>query len=198
MSFTLPKLTYHYDALEPSIDTMTMEIHHGKHHQGYVNNLNKAIEGTAYDQWPIEKIINHLQEIPENIRVSVRNNAGGHYNHSLFWASLCPGGSEMPKTLREDLINQFGSIEAFKDEFNQAALKRFGSGWAWLVEKDGKLEITSTANQDVPSYDGEYKELLGVDVWEHAYYLKYQNKRGDYLAAIWSVIDWNEVQARRA
>ena len=196
MAFTLPALPYAYDALEPHIDTLTMQIHHGKHHQAYVDNLNKAIAGTANESKSLEELVKHAG----SISVAVRNNGGGHWNHSFFWESLAPqaGGAPLGK-LAEAIQSVFGSFEAFKEKFNAAGLGRFGSGWAWLIVKDGKLEISSTPNQDNPLMDlAEVKgsPVLGVDVWEHAYYLKYQNRRAEYLGAFWNLVDWKKAAAR--
>jgi len=197
MAFTLPALPYAHNALEPHIDTLTMQIHHGKHHQAYVDNLNKAIAGTEHENKSLEELV----ENAGSISPAVRNNGGGHWNHTFFWNSLAPNAGGAPSGKLADSINEaFGSFEEFKTKFAAGGVGRFGSGWVWLiVKKDGKLEITSTPNQDNPLMDvAEVKgvPLLGVDVWEHAYYLKYQNKRPDYLAAIWNVIDWNKVAER--
>jgi len=197
MAFTLPALPYAHDALEPHIDTQTMQIHHGKHHQAYVDNLNKAIAGTPHENKSLEELV----ESAGAISGPVRNNGGGHWNHTFFWNSLSPNGGGAPSGKLADAINEaFGSFDEFKIKFAAAGVGRFGSGWVWLIiKKDGKLEITSTPNQDNPLMDvAETKgvPLLGVDVWEHAYYLKYQNKRPDYLAAIWNVIDWARVAER--
>ncbi|HVX50004.1 MAG TPA: superoxide dismutase [Chitinophagaceae bacterium] len=193
MAFTLPALPYAFDALEPHIDTLTMQIHHGKHHQAYVTNLNNAIAGTPNENKSLEELVKNAG----TISAAVRNNGGGHWNHSFFWEILGPGAGGAPTGELADAINAaFGSFEDFKTKFAAAGAGRFGSGWAWLIKKDGKLEITSTPNQDNPLMDvAEVKgsPILGVDVWEHAYYLKYQNKRPDYLAAIWNVINWNKV-----
>ncbi|GCF10321.1 superoxide dismutase [Dictyobacter arantiisoli] len=199
MAFELPKLPYAYDALEPYIDTQTMQLHHDKHHATYVSNLNGAVEGTAFASLPIEEVIRRLNEVPEAKRTVVRNNGGGHINHTAFWESMTPGGSKEPTGELANAINaKFGSFSAFKDTFNDAGAKRFGSGWAWLVlDKNGNLAVTSTANQDSPLIDGNIP-LLGNDVWEHAYYLKYQNKRVDYLAAWWNVVNWDIVAQRYA
>lgn len=196
MSFELPKLEYTYDALEPHFDVQTMEIHHTKHHQGYTNNLNNAIEGTDAVGKSIEEILANVS----NYSTAVRNNGGGFYNHSIFWKNLCPNGGGTPKgDLAKAIDSAFGSFDKFKEEFSAAAATRFGSGWAWLIKKDGKLEITSTPNQDNPLMDIADKKgevLLGLDVWEHAYYLKYQNKRPDYIKAFWNVVDWDTVAKR--
>src|SRR4051794_26266802 len=193
MAFTLPALPYAPDALEPSIDSQTMQIHHGKHHQAYVDNLNKAIAGTPNENKSIEEIV----AVAGSISPAVRNNGGGHWNHSFFWQILAPNAGGAPTgKIGEAITSTFGSFDAFKEKFNAAGTTRFGSGWAWLIVKDGKLEVTSTPNQDNPLMDvAEVKgtPILGVDVWEHAYYLKYQNKRPDYLAAFWNVVNWNKV-----
>jgi Fe-Mn family superoxide dismutase len=196
MAFTLPALPYAYDALEPHIDTTTMQIHHGKHHQAYVDNLNKAIAGTAHENKTLEELV----AFAGSISPAVRNNGGGHWNHSFFWESLAPKAGGAPTGKLADAIHSaFGSFDAFKEKFNNAGMTRFGSGWAWLLVKDGKLEISSTPNQDNPLMDvAEVKgtPILGVDVWEHAYYLKYQNRRAEYLAAFWNVVNWNKVAER--
>ncbi|HVZ55653.1 MAG TPA: superoxide dismutase [Chitinophagaceae bacterium] len=198
MAFTLPALPYAHDALEPHIDTLTMQIHHGKHHQAYVDNLNKAIAGTPHENKPLEELIRQAGAIS----TAVRNNGGGHWNHTFFWESLAPGAGGQPTGKLADAIQAaFGSFDAFKEKFAGAGMTRFGSGWAWLIRKDGKLEITSTPNQDNPLMDvAEVKgtPLLGVDVWEHAYYLKYQNRRAEYLAAFWHVINWKKIEERFA
>ncbi|TLY31109.1 MAG: superoxide dismutase [Ignavibacteria bacterium] len=196
MPFTLPNLPYPTDALEPSIDKMTMEIHHGKHHAAYVTNLNKAIEGTEWDKKSIEQILAGVSKLP----VAVRNNGGGHYNHSLFWNWMKPKGGGSPTgDLASAITRDFGSFEKFKEQLSGAGMNRFGSGWAWLIKQDGKLAITSTPNQDNPMMDlADVKgvPILGIDVWEHAYYLKYQNRRAEYLAAFWNVVNWDEVAKR--
>ena len=196
MAFTLPALPYAHDALEPHIDTLTMQIHHGKHHQAYVDNLNKAIAGSPNENKSIEELV----AAAGSISPAVRNNGGGHWNHSFFWESLAPGAGGNPSgKLADDINSTFGSFDAFKEKFANAGMTRFGSGWAWLIENNGKLEISSTPNQDNPLMDvAEVKgrPLLGVDVWEHAYYLKYQNKRADYLAAFWNVVNWKKVSDR--
>lgn len=193
MAFTLPALPYAFDALEPHIDTLTMQIHHGKHHQAYVTNLNNAVAGTPNENKSLEELVKNAGTISP----AVRNNGGGHWNHSFFWEILAPGAGGAPSGELSDAINAaFGSFDDFKTKFAAAGVGRFGSGWAWLIKKDGKLEISSTPNQDNPLMDvADVKgsPILGVDVWEHAYYLKYQNKRPDYLAAIWNVINWNKV-----
>ena len=195
MAYELPPLPYPKDALEPHIDAQTMEIHHGKHHATYVTNVNKALAGKSdLENKSIEDLISNMNAIPEDIRGVVRNNGGGHANHSLFWRIMGPksGGAPSGK-LAEDINATFGSFDAFKEKFEAAGLGRFGSGWAWLiVNKSGKLEITSTPNQDNPLMDGN-KPVLGCDVWEHAYYLKYQNRRADYLKGWWNVVNWSEV-----
>jgi superoxide dismutase, Fe-Mn family len=196
MAFTLPPLPYAYEALEPHIDTLTMQIHHGKHHQAYVDNLNKAIAGSENETKSIEDLV----KAAGTISPAVRNNGGGHWNHTFFWESLKANASGKPSgALAEAIDAAFGSLDAFKEKFNNAGMTRFGSGWAWLIVKDGKLEVSSTPNQDNPLMDvAEVKgtPILGADVWEHAYYLKYQNKRADYLAAFWSVVNWDKVSER--
>ena len=197
MAFTVPDLSYGYDALEPFIDTETMKIHHDKHHGAYVNNLNKALEGGEFAAWPIETLIKDLGKLPEAARTAVRNNGGGHYNHSLFWTMMGPGAGGKPSgSLASAIDRDLGGFDAFKTEFAKAALGRFGSGWAWLTLGPGKkLSIVSTANQDNPLTEGSIP-LLGVDVWEHAYYLKYQNRRADYVESFFSVIDWKAALGR--
>lgn len=196
MKYTLPELKFATNALEPAIDQKTMEIHHQKHHGTYITNLNNALEGLAeFDTWSIEDILENLDKLPEGIRPAVRNNGGGHYNHTLFWESLTPGGKPMSDAFKGRLEAAFGSVQAFRDAFKEAALKRFGSGWAWLALDGDHLKIVSTPNQDAPISDG-LKELLGLDVWEHAYYLNYQNRRADYIEAFWSVVDWEVVESR--
>jgi Fe-Mn family superoxide dismutase len=199
MAFTLPALPYATDALEPYIDKMTMEIHHGKHHQAYITNLNKALESAPElaDKSLEELLARNLVAVPEGIRTAVRNNGGGHWNHSFFWTILGPGGGAPSETLAADIAATFGSFDAFKEKFAAAGMTRFGSGWAWLTSSNGKLEISSTPNQDSPISEGK-SAVLGVDVWEHAYYLKYQNRRADYLAAFWKVVNWAEVDKRYA
>jgi Fe-Mn family superoxide dismutase len=200
MPFKLPELTYKHDALEPVIDTQTMQVHHGKHHQAYVDNLNKALEGAPQlADWTVDDLVKKLPELPEAIRMAVRNHGGGHYNHSLFWQSMGPGkGGEPTGALAAAITAAFGSFTTFKTKFQDAGLKRFGSGWVWLVQtKEGKLDVVSTANQDCPLTDGQYP-LLGNDVWEHAYYLKYQNRRAEYLEHWWQVVDWQAVGQRHA
>ncbi len=196
--FSLPGLPYAPDALEPHIDRMTMEIHHGKHHGAYVNNLNKALESVQQlGGKTIEELLaNNCAIVPENIRTTVRNNGGGHINHSMFWNIMAPGAGGAPMGNVAQAINAtFGSFDSFKEKFNQAAASRFGSGWAWLVKSGNKLDIISTANQDNPVMDGKYP-VMGLDVWEHAYYLKYQNRRPEYIAAWWNVVNWPEVENR--
>ncbi len=195
MAFTLPSLPYAHNALEPHIDTLTMQIHHGKHHQAYVDNLNKALTGSDGESKTLEELMANISAYP----AAVRNNGGGHYNHSLFWSILGPNGGQPGGELATAINDAFGGLDGLKEKMNAAGATRFGSGWAWLIVKDGKLEVTSTPNQDNPLMDvAEVKgtPILGIDVWEHAYYLKYQNKRPDYLAAIWNVINWNEVEKR--
>jgi superoxide dismutase, Fe-Mn family len=193
MAFTLPPLPYSYDALEPHIDAQTMQIHHDKHHQAYVDNLNKAIAGTPNENKSLEELV----KIAGTISPAVRNNGGGHWNHSFFWEILGPKSNGQPSGKLADAINQtFGSLDALKEKVNTAGATRFGSGWAWLLVKDGKLEVSSTPNQDNPLMDvAEVKgtPILGIDVWEHAYYLKYQNRRPEYLTNVWNVINWNKV-----
>jgi len=192
--FELPNLPYDYDALEPSIDKETMNIHHTKHHNTYVTNLNNAIEGhDNLQNKSIEDLISDLDSVPESIRTAVRNNGGGHANHSLFWTIMSPNGGGEPKGELADKINEkFGSFDAFKEDFQKAAATRFGSGWAWLIVNNGELEVTSTPNQDSPIMEGK-TPILGLDVWEHAYYLNYQNRRPDYAKAFWNVVNWDEV-----
>ena len=196
MAFQLPTLNYSYDALEPHFDAKTMEIHHSKHHQAYVNNVNTALEGTDAANLPIEDIVKNISKYG----MPVRNNGGGHWNHSFFWSILSPNGGGYPTGALGDKINeQFGSFEAMKEEFNKAATTRFGSGWAWLCKKaDGSLAISSTPNQDNPLMDiaeSHGTPIIGIDVWEHAYYLHYQNRRPDYIAAFWNVVDWNQANS---
>lgn len=200
MAFVLPELGYAYDALEPHFDKETMEIHHSKHHQAYVNNANAALEGTEWADKSAEEVIANLDRIPADKQTAVRNNAGSHANHSLFWTIL-KTGTELSGSLKEAIERDFGSVDAFKEEFEKAAQTRFGSGWAWLVKQGDKLAVVSTANQDSPlmgkSVAGcEGQPIIGLDVWEHAYYLKYQNKRPDYIKAFWNVVNWDEAQKR--
>ncbi|OOC58915.1 superoxide dismutase [Paenibacillus ihbetae] len=197
MAFQLPPLPYANDALEPHIDAQTMEIHHDRHHNTYVTNLNAALESAPELQdKSLEELISNLDAVPESIRTAVRNNGGGHANHSLFWEVIGPNGGGQPTGALADAINnELGGFDKFKEDFTKAATTRFGSGWAWLVVKDGKLAVTSTPNQDSPLMEGQ-TPLLGLDVWEHAYYLKYQNKRPDYISAFWNVVNWEEVGKR--
>ncbi len=199
MAFTLPKLPYPYDALEPHIDARTMEIHHDKHHAGYTNNLNNAIAGTEWDNKDIVEILTNINSVPADIKTAVQNNGGGFANHSLFWEIMGPnGGGEPSGDLANAIDKAFGSFSAFKDKFASLAGGRFGSGWAWLVvKKDGSLDVYSTANQDSPYMSGD-TPILGLDVWEHAYYLNYQNRRPDYISAWWNVVDWNTVAKKYA
>ncbi len=195
MKFELPKLGYAYDALEPVIDARTMEIHYSKHHNAYVTNANAALEKHPEFNLPLEAFLKDLNLVPEDIRMALRNNAGGHFNHTLFWEVLTPGGAKAPKGALLEAINKaFGSFEAFKEAFGNAAKTRFGSGWAWLVKTPKGLVVTSTPNQDTPLAEGT--PILGLDVWEHAYYLNYQNRRPDYVAAFFSVINWDVVEAK--
>lgn len=195
MKFTLPKLPYAYDALEPHIDARTMEIHHTKHHQTYTDNLNKALEGIDKD-YSIEEILADFSKFPEDKQTAIRNNGGGFYNHNVFWEILSPdGGGEPQGELKEAIEKEFESFDKFKEKFSDAAKTRFGSGWAWLVIKDGKLEVTSTPNQDSPLTEGK-EVIIGLDVWEHAYYLNYQNKRPDYIEAFWNIVNWDEANKR--
>lgn len=198
MPFTLPALPYAFDALEPHIDTLTMQIHHGKHHQAYVTNLNAAIDkapelaGKSLE----ELLANNVGGVPEAIRTAVRNNGGGHWNHSLFWTQMGPGGGGAPVGSFAQAVNSaFGSFDGLKEKFKAAGIGRFGSGWAWVVKEDSGLAITSTPNQDTPLMEGK-KAVLGIDVWEHAYYLKYQNRRPDYIDAWWNVVNWASVEER--
>ena len=197
MAYTLPPLPYPNNALEPYIDAMTMEIHHDRHHKAYVDNVNKALEGQAQLAGkPIEQLLRDINKVPENIRTAVRNNGGGHANHTMFWEIMIknPGGKPSG-ALADAIAKTFGDFASFQAQLKQAAVGRFGSGWAWLVLANGKLQVVSTANQDSPYMDGQYP-ILGVDVWEHAYYLKYQNKRPDYLDAWWNVVNWEAVAKR--
>ena len=195
MPFTVPPLPYASDALEPYIDKMTMEIHHDKHHGAYVTNLNKALESAPdLANKTIEELLaNNCGIVPENIRTAVRNNGGGHINHSMFWKILKAGGGQPIGNVAQAITSSFGSFDSFKEKFNQAAATRFGSGWAWLVKSGGKLDIYSTANQDSPVMEGKYP-VMGLDVWEHAYYLKYQNRRPEYIEAWWNVVNWEEIE----
>ena len=194
MAFQLPDLPYDFDALEPVIDEQTMRIHHGKHHNGYATKVSAALEGHEFADLPIEEVLRRINEVPEDIRQKVINTGGGHANHTLFWKILSPNGGGTPSGEVADAIDkEFGSFDKFKEEFTNAALGRFGSGWAWLVVKqDGSLEVLSTPNQDSPLMNG-LTPILGLDVWEHAYYLKYQNRRPDYVAAFWDVVNWDQV-----
>ena len=201
MTFTLPELPYSYDALEPNIDARTMEIHYTKHHAAYVAKLNAAVEGTEWEDKSIDEIVKNLDKLPENIRGAVRNNGGGHWNHSFFWNIMSPEGGDGPSGELESAIDEtFGTLEKLKEEFANAAATRFGSGWAWLtVDDEGKLCVCSTANQDNPLMKDQGMcgdtPILGLDVWEHAYYLNYQNRRPDYVSAWWNVVKWSEVDA---
>jgi superoxide dismutase, Fe-Mn family len=198
MPFTLPPLPYASDALEPHIDKMTMEIHHDKHHGAYVTNLNKALESAPdLANKSIEELLaNNCAIVPENIRTAVRNNGGGHINHSMFWNIMVPGkGGQPVGNVAQAITGAFGTFDAFKEKLSQAGMTRFGSGWAWLIKSGGKVDIISTANQDSPVMEGKFP-VMGVDVWEHAYYLKYQNRRADYLSAWWNVVNWDEVEKR--
>ncbi|HKQ47796.1 MAG TPA: superoxide dismutase [Phycisphaerae bacterium] len=194
MAFELPPLPYKFDALAPHIDAKTMEIHHGKHHQAYITNVNKALEGqAALAAKPVEKLLREIKDVPENIRQTVINNGGGHANHSMFWQIMGPNCGGQPSGAIADAIKStFGSFETFKEKFTAAATTRFGSGWAWLAVKDGKVEVFSTGNQDSPYMTG-HTPVLGLDVWEHAYYLNYQNRRPDYITAWWNVVNWKKV-----
>jgi Fe-Mn family superoxide dismutase len=201
VAHTLPELPYAYDALEPHIDAQTMEIHHSKHHQAYINNLDKALEGSDLADKPAEELIRDLDALPEKIRGAVRNNGGGHANHSLFWTVMSPkGGGQPVGDVAKHIDGDLGGFDKFKEAFTQAAVSRFGSGWAWLsVDKSGKLSVESSANQDNPLMKGigsGNTPVLGLDVWEHAYYLKYQNRRPEYIGAFFNVVDWNEVERR--
>ena len=199
MAHVLPALPYAPEALEPHIDAQTMNIHHGKHHQAYVTNLNAAIDkAPELASWSIDDLCRRINDVPEAVRTAVRNNGGGHWNHSLFWQLMAPHAGGAPTgALGEALTKAFGSYATFKDQFQAAGIGRFGSGWAWLVSTDGALSIMSTPNQDNPLMEGK-QAILGVDVWEHAYYLKYQNRRADYLSAFWNVVNWAEVAKRYA
>ena len=201
MPHTLPDLSYSVDSLEPHIDARTMEIHHGKHHQTYINNLNAALEGnTTLAEKPVNELIADLSQIPEGIRGAVRNNGGGHSNHTFFWEVISPSGGGIPSgSLGEAITSAFGSFDSFKDAFTKAALTRFGSGWAWLIKSGDSVQVTSTPNQDSPLMEGIADNtglpLIGLDVWEHAYYLNYQNRRPDYIGAFWNVVDWDRANA---
>jgi Fe-Mn family superoxide dismutase len=201
MPHQLPDLSYSVDSLEPHIDARTMEIHHGKHHQTYVNNLNAALEGnSALADKPVNELITDLSQIPEDIRGTVRNNGGGHSNHTFFWEVISPSGGGIPSgSLGDAITTAFGSFDSFKDAFTKAALTRFGSGWAWLIKSGDSVQVTSTPNQDSPLMEGVADNtglpLIGLDVWEHAYYLNYQNRRPDYIGAFWNVVDWDRANA---
>jgi Fe-Mn family superoxide dismutase len=196
MAYEVPPLPYDYAALEPHIDEQTMRVHHDKHHQAYVDNANKALEGTDWADRPVEELLQNLDAVPEDKRMAVRNNAGGHANHTLFWEIMSPdGGGEPEGALADAIRSTFGDVESVKEQVNDAGVKRFGSGWTWLVHDGSGLAVVSTANQDSPLSDAQ-TPLLGIDVWEHAYYLKYQNRRPDYLAAWWNVVNWPEVARR--
>ena len=196
MAFEVPDLPYDYNALEPHIDEETMRIHHDKHHQAYVDKANAALEGTDLADADVDDVLRSLDQLPDEKRGPVRNNAGGHSNHSFFWQIMSPDGGGEPEGELADAINEkFGTFDDFKEEFKNAGINRFGSGWAWLVKDGSEVDVMSTANQDSPISDGK-TPLLGVDVWEHAYYLKYQNKRPDYLDAFWNVVNWDEVAKR--
>jgi superoxide dismutase, Fe-Mn family len=196
MAYEVPPLPYDYNALEPHIDEQTMRVHHDKHHQAYVDNANKALEGTEWADKPVEEMLQNLSALPEDKQAAVRNNAGGHYNHSLFWEIMGPdGGGEPSGALADAISSTFGGFADLKAQVNDAGVKRFGSGWTWLVVEGGRLAVTSTPNQDSPLSDGQ-TPILGIDVWEHAYYLKYQNRRPDYLEAWWNVVNWGEVVRR--
>jgi Fe-Mn family superoxide dismutase len=196
MPFEVPPLPYAYDALAPTIDEETMRLHHDKHHQAYVDNANKALEGTEWADKPVEEVLQNLGALPESIRAAVRNNAGGHYNHSLFWETMSPDGGGAPSgDLADAISSAFGGLDDLKAQVNDAGVKRFGSGWTWLVLDGGNLAVTSTANQDTPLSEGQ-TPILGNDVWEHAYYLTYRNRRPEYLEAWWNVVNWEAVQQR--
>jgi Fe-Mn family superoxide dismutase len=201
MPHQLPDLSYSVDSLEPHIDARTMEIHHGKHHQTYVNNLNAALEGnSALADKPVNELITDLSQIPEDIRGTVRNNGGGHSNHTFFWEVISPSGGGIPSgSLGDAITTAFGSFDSFKDAFTKAALTRFGSGWAWLIKSGDSVQVTSTPNQDSPLMEGIADDtglpLIGLDVWEHAYYLNYQNRRPDYIGAFWNIVDWDRANA---
>ncbi len=199
MAFTLPPLPYDFAALEPHIDARTMEIHHGKHHQTYVNNLNAAIEkAPELAKKSLDDLLRNVSTLPEAVRTPIRNNGGGHWNHSMFWQIMAPkAGGEPGGKLGQAITSTFGDFAKFREQFSAAGVGRFGSGWAWLINTGGKLSITSTANQDNPLMDGQ-KAIMGLDVWEHAYYLKYQNRRPDYITAWWNVVNWREIESRYA
>jgi len=197
MAFTLPPLPYDFAALEPHIDAKTMEIHHGKHHQAYVNNLNAAIEkAPELASKSLDDLMRNVATVPESVRTAVRNNGGGHWNHSMFWQIMAPkAGGEPSGNLGNAIRTAFGDFAKFREQFSAAGVGRFGSGWAWLINNGGKLSITSTPNQDNPLMEGQ-RAIVGIDVWEHAYYLKYQNRRPDYITAWWNVVNWKEVEKR--
>lgn len=196
MSHTLPALPYAYTALEPMIDAQTMEIHHTKHHQAYIDKLNAAIAGTEWENLPVEELLRRFSEVPDDKKAAVRNHGGGHANHSLFWTILTTPNTTQPSgDLEKALIEAFGSVQDFKVKFSEKATAQFGSGWAWLIVDSGQLSVISTPNQDSPLMDGK-TPILGLDVWEHAYYLRYQNKRPDYVANFWNVVNWDEVAKR--
>lgn len=196
MAFKLDPLPYDYNALEEVIDEMTMKIHHGKHHQTYVDNLNKAVEGTELEEKSLEELLKNLDSVPEDKRTAVKNNGGGHYNHTLFWKTMTPGGSKEPVgNLKKAIEDKYGSFEKFKEEFEAGGTGRFGSGWVNLVKKDGEIEVVSNPNQDSPVSDG-YEVIIGNDVWEHAYYLRYQNRRAEYLKEWWKVVNWDVAEER--
>ncbi|MDA1080413.1 MAG: superoxide dismutase [Gemmatimonadetes bacterium] len=198
MAHALPALPYEFAALEPHIDAQTMQIHHGKHHQAYVNNVNAAIEkAPELASWSLDDLCRNIAKVPEAVRTAVRNNGGGHWNHSMFWQQMKTGGSEPSGKLADAITAAFGGVDGLKEKFAAAAAGRFGSGWAWVVASGGKLSIESTPNQDNPLMEGK-NAILGLDVWEHAYYLKYQNRRPDYVAAWWNVVNWDDVAARYA
>ncbi len=200
MAFEVPPLPYDYSALEPYIDTQTMQLHHDKHHAAYVNNLNAALkDNSQFASMNVDDVLRHIKDVPDSVRTAVRNNGGGHSNHSMFWQIMTPNGGGQPSGALANAINAtFGSFDAFKAQFNDAGVKRFGSGWAWLIlDQSGKLQVISSANQDSPLMDGNYP-VMGNDVWEHAYYLKYQNRRPDYLNAWWNVVNWDAVANRYA
>jgi Fe-Mn family superoxide dismutase len=198
MAYEVPPLPYAYDALEPHIDEQTMRLHHDKHHQAYVDKANDALKGTEFEDKPVEEVLRNLSKLPADKQTVVRNNAGGHHNHTLFWESMSPdGGGEPTGELAEAIKAKFGSFEAFKEQFEANGVAQFGSGWTWLVLRNGELELTKTPNQDSPLLDGD-TPLLGNDVWEHAYYLKYQNRRPEYLKVWWNVVNWDVVAKRYA
>jgi superoxide dismutase, Fe-Mn family len=200
MAFEVPPLPYDYSALEPYIDTQTMQLHHDKHHAAYVNNLNAALkDNSQFASMSVDDALRHINDVPDSVRTAVRNNGGGHSNHSMFWQIMTPNGGGQPSGALANAINStFGSFDTFKAQFNDAGVKRFGSGWAWLIlDQSGKLQVISTANQDSPLMDGNYP-VMGNDVWEHAYYLKYQNRRPDYLNAWWNVVNWDAIANRYA